>query len=101
MNFCIVKETLRLLKNHTVLVPYNSLPVVLNNSLNVEYPHRLITNPVYTDNEKYYFISSFDTKRDHCCFNNIASMIRERDMFGDVIIYEKRYINSSEMAAMI
>lgn len=101
MNFCIIKETLRLLNNYTVLVPYNSIPVVLHNSLNVEYPYKLIPNPIYTHNQKYQFISSMDTKREHRYFNNIASMIRERDMFGDVIIYEKNYINSSEMAVMI
>ena len=97
MNLCILKETLRALNNYTVLIPYNSIPVVIHNSLKVEYTHRLIPNPVYTDNEKYHFISSMYRKGDHCYFNNIASMIRERDMFGDVIIYKKNYINSSQM----
>jgi len=96
MPFLIIKETLNLLKNYTVLVPYNSIPIALNKSVNVEYLqsiYRLIPNPLCTHNEKYYFISSMNTKKDNETYNNIASEIRKRDMFGDVIIYDKNYNN--------
>ena len=88
----ILKETLQLLKNYTVFVPYSSTPfVMVKKSVNIETfrnVYGLVFNPVYSYNEKYCFISDSFVKKDLKYYNKIASKIKNADMYGNIIIYK-------------
>ena len=86
----ILKATFDLLKSYPVLIPYNALPLALYKSVNIQ---NIIHNPVQTCNKQFYFVSSLSMFRDEDFYNNIASEIRGRDMYGDIIIYKKDMMN--------
>lgn len=93
MSCLVFKKTFNLLKTYNmVFVPYNSTKMTIYKSIKPECfqnLYRLIPNPLYTYNENYYFISNIEIERDYKYYNVIASELRERDMFGDVLVYKK------------
>lgn len=91
MSSLILKATLDLLKTYPVLIPYNAHSLALHKSVNI---YNIIHTPVHTYNKKFYFISSMSVTKHEEFYNDIASDIRGRDMYGDVIIYTKDIMNS-------
>ena len=90
MSNLVLKETLSLLKQrYTVFVPYFGTPYALYKSNFYKSNFYSIKHPIYTYNNDFSFISSssIDTWQQLKYYNKIASEIRERDMFGNVIIY--------------
>ena len=81
----IVKGVRRSLESYPVYIPIDSLPESL---LNYKYKdiYEFFDNPMITQNNKYYFISELSVERSDRNYNLIASKIRDRDMYGNVIV---------------
>lgn len=89
MSHFLLKETIILLKKpYAVLVPYIGTPYALHKHTKF---YKLINKPKFTHNNNYFFISNIEAKKSLDYYNDIASEISEREMYGNVIIYSKNY----------
>ena len=91
MSKILYKQVIHTLKTHSVYIPLFKDPVILPNFQSI-YSILSINNPVYTYNDKYYFISELGVYKTQSNFNEIASMIRKNDMYGDIIIQPKNFM---------
>lgn len=90
MSKLLYKQVIDSLKIHSVYIPLFKDPVILSNPYK-QYSIISINNPVYTHNDKYYFISHLGVSKTKHNLNEIASMVKEHDMYGDIIIQPKNF----------
>lgn len=89
MNFLTYKTASLILRSYPLLLTTNKLPVLLSYERINNHIHDHFLDPLFNHSDRYVFVSENDEgiKKN---YNDVASIICDRGMYGNVIVMNKQ-----------
>lgn len=81
----LFQQTLNTLKVYTVFIPLSNSPKIITRIIDIK-NLTTIKKPIWLENNEYFYVYHMGVDKSIINQNKLASMILNKDIFGDIII---------------